>query len=171
MPFNNTVATFYTDPGHGRSTSKYYTYLNGTIRAKFAADEIHLRPGKNICFVGAGVGGITVSPDNTGLLLDGNLVTFATLMTSALYQTVGVGARPIDFYLNGDDTYRGGLHRGHAITAAFAAQYADIPINEATLDLFVTANYVDPTNAQQLSGVVNVADIPVAAFFNWVQMN
>lgn len=169
MPFNNIVSTFCTDPGDATSTSRYYTYKNGLVRAKFIDPAVLLRPGKNICFIDGSVQSVQVTDDNTGLSLDGTEVGFPALMTASLYQTMEVGRSPVHFYLTAYATYDGGLNHGHPITGFFDAAYATIPIVSAKLDAYVAANFVNVDDDERLRGDLNVADLPVPRYFIWAQ--
>ena len=124
MFYNNVPAAFVTDAGAPIPTSKYYVYTNGIIRAKVTDNSLHVRPGKNICFVtGAdsttiGVQGVDTVNDmgggNLQIVLNNGVNIAATTTNSA------INNNPIDFILdNASGDYVGGLHRGHPIAGAY----------------------------------------------------
>jgi hypothetical protein len=166
MPYDNNPVRFCTDPG-GLSTSRYYVFENGTIRAKFAARRILVRPGKNICYVTAGLR-VRRSQNARRMKVGDDYVTYVDAMTSSFYQTEGVGKAPVDFYLQGG-AYRAAFHRGHAICPAFDAAIGGVPVNEASFDRYITETFADPDDPQRLRAGLQACDISVRAYQRWLR--
>lgn len=143
MKYENTPLEFYTRPSKGKSTSKYYIYEKGLIRAKFAAEEIHIRPGKNICYVKCDECDenfkVELSGDRRCMKVNDERVTCAEAMNpDGEYQAWEIGKRPVDFYADEDGKYRKkGFHYGHPICCKFKAKIGDRVVDEAKFDEFI----------------------------------
>ena len=123
MLYANTAATFYTAGEDNHGTSKYFIYLNGTIRAKVAENSLHVRPEKNMMFVrdadvdniwDTGVNRVAEGDDNAlTITLDDDSDVPASKVSSAIYDT------PLDMNLSDQGIYEDGLHPGHTLVAAY----------------------------------------------------
>ncbi|MET0395124.1 MAG: hypothetical protein ABW019_18400 [Chitinophagaceae bacterium] len=114
---------FLTSPGQGLGTSVYYVLPNKLIRAKTNANELHVRPLKNLYFI---------RPVDVNFFYDAIdlLATWNPLSGFVIYQQNNFGAGvtvvpdqlhtiPADMYLDGAGYYQSGLHIGHPITNQF----------------------------------------------------
>lgn len=131
MLYDNVAAQFFTSAGDDRGTSAYFVYPGGILRAKTATHTLHVRPGKNLCFVRSadadtvlqrGVASVAHNGGNVTLTL-GNAATVAARKASG-----GGYDTPVDFFLEDDGTYDSGRHVGHAITGAFDAGNSGITL-------------------------------------------
>jgi len=131
MLYDNVAAQFFTTAGDDRGISAYFVYPNGILRAKTATHTLHVRPGKNICFVrdvdadavlDRGVARVAANGANVTLTLGNAAVVAARKAAGGGYDT------PVDFVLNDDGTYNGGQHVGHTLTAAFDAGTSGITL-------------------------------------------
>lgn len=129
---SNIQNIFFTNPGAGLGTSVYLVQSTGIIRAKTNANELHVRPGKNIYFI---------RNVDAGFFDDGTFrVTYSDATGFVIYKNsspFGVSARPVpdatfntpvDMYLDptGNITGGGGVHVGHTITTLFNGTCATI---------------------------------------------
>lgn len=170
MKYSNIVAVFNTDPGGSLSTSRYYVFVNGLIRAKFADGEMHVRPGKNICYVAGSVKDVDADDGDSALTIDKTPVAFATLMSSGGgYQTPSTGSAPVDYYLDSNGNADGGPHHGHEITPTFSATYKTIPIVASKFDSYIAAGFVDKSDSSKLPGSLKYGNVSVAEYFKWLQ--
>lgn len=131
MLYDNVPTQFFTTAGDARGTSAYFVYAGGILRAKTATHTLHVRPGKNICFVRAadsntvlqhGVASVAAAGASANLTLNNAAVIAGRKAADATWNT------PVDFLLDDDGTYNSGQHVGHAITAAFAAGTSGITL-------------------------------------------
>jgi hypothetical protein len=148
MPYPNTPTKFSSDPGddepssdYSQGTSRYYIYANGMIRVKFMDGKIHVRPGKNICFMAHDNGLAEAARGADHFTYDGNEITFAAAMNlQSAYQDARPGKVPVDFYL-AEGRYAGGRHTGHAITKVFNATINGRQVDKDRLDIAIRAIY------------------------------
>lgn len=143
MCYRNTPTRFCTDPGEGNGTSRYYVFKNGTIRAKFATQDIHVRPGKNICYI-PDESSARESSKPDSMKLDDAYVSYADVMApKGKYQKPAIGKAPVDFHLDANGNYEGGFHHGHEICAEFSAKIGDKPVDLEKFDQYIIATYTD----------------------------
>lgn len=131
MLYQNTAAQFFTSADDDRGTSAYFVYPNGVLRAKTATHTLHVRPGKNICFVQAADADTVLQEGVASVAHNGAdvTITLANAATVAAKKAAG-GAydTPVDFVLAVNGNYTGGQHVGHAITGAFDAGVSGITL-------------------------------------------
>lgn len=122
---------FLTSPGPGLGTSVYLVLQTGIIRAKTNANELHVRPGKNIYFIRDADTGFFDAPIQVTYSAAAGFVIYKStsgfglgvkLVPDAIYNT------PIDMYLDntGNLAGGGGVHIGHTITNMFNGTSATI---------------------------------------------
>lgn len=113
---------FLTSPGPGLGSSVYFVHAGGIIRAKTNANELHVRPGKNLYFIREAdidffysVQSPTVTYYNNGFFIynNNNFGIQLSLTPGGEYNT------PVDLYLNNNGTFAGGDHVGHQLTNSF----------------------------------------------------
>ena len=170
MLYSNIPTRFSTNPGEGIASSRYYVFKNGTIRAKFAAQEIHVRPGKNICYIAGDVDARDSSKPDSMKLDEKEYVTYAAAMDAkGKYQTPTIGMAPVDFVLDAKGQYEGGFHLGHVISANFSAKIGDKPVDLANFDDYIMATYSD--GAGNLRDHVQQADANLEGYLKWLSDN
>jgi hypothetical protein len=121
--FNQNIPNiFLTNPGPGLGTSIYLVQSTGVIRAKTNANELHVRPGKNIYFIRTAdidflyaVQNPSVTYNANGFFIynTSNFGIRISVVPDATYNT------PVDMYLGSTGTYSSGVHIGHQLTNAF----------------------------------------------------
>ncbi len=135
MLYPNITAQFFTSAGDDRGTSAYFVYPNGVLRAKTATHTLHVRPGKNLCFVRAADAG-TVLQRGVASVAENNGDVTLTLVNAALVaaRTASGGGfdTPVDFFLAIDGNYISGRHVGHAVTGAFDPGKSGITLADIT---------------------------------------
>jgi hypothetical protein len=148
MPYENKPCKFTSDPGgkkatvaYSDGTSRYYIYRNGIIRVKFKDGHIHVRPGKNLCFLPDAHGPIDAVKGDAFFTYDGGAIAFKDAMDKAKpYQRAQVGKVPGDFYLK-HHKYRRGRHKGHPITRVFSATVGGKAVDKHKLDVYIRARF------------------------------
>ena len=143
----NLQSIFMTSPEDGQGTSVYLVQQNGLIRAKTKANELHVRPGKNIYFIReADVSFFdndnirVVYNAETGFTIHIAYSSFSIAATTMPTATQNV---PIDMYLNGDGTCTGGAHIGHPVTQVFNGTCGDIGTITLNLVLYRIISHVN----------------------------
>jgi hypothetical protein len=158
MLYDNVAAQFFTTAGDARGTSAYFVYPAGILRAKTATHTLHVRPGKNLCFVQSadsaavlqhGVASVAAAGANVTLTLENAAVVTGRKASGGGYDT------PVDFVLDDDGTYNSGQHVGHAITGAFAAGNSGITLADITRVKATQVNGTD-TAITGVYGDVNI---------------
>lgn len=158
MLYDNVAAQFFTTAGDNRGTSAYFVYPGGILRAKTATHTLHVRPGKNLCFVRAvdsntvlqrGVASVAHNAGNVTLTLANAATVAARKASGGGYDT------PVDFVLDDDGTYNSGQHVGHAIAGAFAAGNSGITLADITRVKATQVNGADTA----ITGVYGDVDI------------
>ncbi|HEY2069984.1 MAG TPA: hypothetical protein VGG48_10560 [Rhizomicrobium sp.] len=167
MPYANVPRIFNTDPGESLPTSRYYVYPDGTIRAKFAEvpPSLHVRPGKNICFVDYRA---EADPSDLDEYMRVNAPEARSLVAYSLamdhkreYQKPNGDSAPADFFLvNGK--YDSGFHNGHRLTADFHAKIEGLEVNPVKLDQLVVRLYGPIDKPIRADAVAKVSLVPYA---------
>lgn len=130
----------------------------GILRAKTATHTLHVRPGKNICFVRAadsdtvldrGVARVAHNGGDVTITLGNNATVAAKKAAGGAYDT------PVDFVLAANGTYTSGQHVGHTITAAFDGGETDITLTDINR---VKATQVNPADTA-ITGQTGDVDI------------
>ncbi|MET0395122.1 MAG: hypothetical protein ABW019_18390 [Chitinophagaceae bacterium] len=149
----NLEKLFFTNPGGTLGTSVYYMHQGGIIRAKTNANELHVRPGKNIYFIrDADANFFDNDPDRVAFYTDSWFVSrnnFSILVKLAPDDTY---VTPVDMYLDKDGKYQSGVHVGHPVTNTFRGAIAG-SATTLTLDQVVQriAAHVNDTDSGNFS--------------------
>jgi len=169
MLYANKPAKFCTDPGQGVFSSRYYVYKNGIIRAKFAAQDIRVHPGKNICYIDAGSTATKKAKGSTSITIDSTDVSYAALMAAdAKYQTCTVGKSPRDFYLSDKGEYDKKWHSGHPIADGFNAKIGNKDVELKSFDRYIAETYGSDDDPETLRDGVQDQAVNLEGFEKWL---
>ena len=158
MLYQNVAAQFFTTAGDNRGTSAYFVYPDGILRAKTATQTLHVRPGKNLCFVRSGDADTVLQRGVARVAHNGGDVTLTlgNAATVGAKKAAGGGYdTPVDFVLDDDGTYNSGQHVGHAVTGAFDAGNSGITLADITRVKATQVNVGDTA----ITGVYGDVDI------------
>lgn len=159
MLYDNVAARFFTTAGDNRGTSAYFVYTGGILRAKTATQTLHVRPGKNLCFVRSADADTVLQEQVNQVAHNGGDVTLTlgnATNVAAKKASGGAYDTPVDFVLAANGAYTSGLHVGHAITGAFNAGNSGITLVDINR---VKATQVNPADTA-ITGANG--DVPIA---------
>ena len=133
MLYQNIAAQFFTSADDDRGTSAYFVYPDGIIRAKTATQTLHVRPGKNLCFIRAADADTVLARGVASVAHNGGDVTITLGNAATVAGKKAAGGAydtPVDFVLAVNGNYVGGQHVGHEITGAFDAGVSGITLTD-----------------------------------------
>jgi hypothetical protein len=158
MLYPNVAAQFFTSANDDRGTSAYFVYPDGMLRAKTATHTLHVRPGKNLCFVRAADSDTMLEHDVARVAHNGGDVTITLSNAATIAAKKAAGGAwdtPVDFVLAANGTYTGGQHVGHAIAPAFDGGDTDITLADINRVKATQVNATD-TAITGANGDVNI---------------